>query len=41
LYGGIENEKKKDKTNLTFWNEALNPGFLNNFPALDFNFHRR
>ena len=41
LYGGFENEKKKGKKNLTFHSGDLNPGFLNNFLALDLNFHER
>ena len=41
LYGGFENEKKMGKKNLTFRSGYLNPGFLNNFPSLDLNFHGR
>ena len=39
----MEDLKKKEKKGkkLTFRGRDLNPGYLNNFPALDLNFHIR
>ena len=33
--------KRKRVKKLTFRGRDLNPGYLNNFPALDLNFHGR